>query len=334
MQRTLLLIIAVSMTMVTVVQAQVPVRVAPLQEVLVDLERRAPAAVLPLNDAQIAAEVAAVVGRVYAEVGQQVSAGDLLLELDNTDYQLNLEQARANLASAQAQKNQADLKVERARQLTDSDYLSADELLDRETDVHVRLAQIQAAEVAVRIAQRNLEKCAILAPFDGVVTQRQAQIGSFVDNGSPLFRLVQIDEFELDAELPVNVADSLLHADNTWFESRNERWELRLLRLSPVIEAERRSQRARFAFVGDSPKVGRSGELVWQVARGLLPANLVSRRDGRLGVFIAENDTAVFRPLPGAQEGRPVEVELPPATEVITMGHDRLQNGTPLSVSR
>ena len=78
-------------------------------------------------------------------------------------------------------------------------------------------------------------------------------------------------------------------ANETWFESRGQRWPLELLRLSPVIESGRRTRRARFSFSEDAPAVGRSGEVVWHVERGLLPANLVSRRNDQLGVFLLED---------------------------------------------
>jgi RND family efflux transporter MFP subunit len=271
---------------------------------------------------------------VHAQIGQEVAEGDLLLEFDSSDYRLNLDLAEANLASARAQKAQADTKLQRARQLLDDRYVSPDTVLDRETDVTVLKAQIQVAQVAVSIANRNLEKCRVTAPFNGVLTERMAQVGGFVSNGSPLIRLVQIDQFELDAELPANVADSLVSADDIWFESRNQSWPLALLRLSPVIDKERRSRRARFSFTAGAPSVGRSGEVVWHVERGLLPSNLISQRAGVLGVFINDGGKAGFIPLPGAQEGRPVEAGLPLDTQIITLGRERLQHGDALNVSR
>ena len=211
--------------------------------------------------------------------------------------------------------------------LVKDNYLSDDDLLGRITEVSVLEAQIQVNEVAISVAQRNLDRCEITAPFNGVVAERMAQVGSFVANGTPLMNFTQVDAFELDAEIPVNVADSLGSAESIVFSSRGETWPLELLRLSPVIESSRRSQRARFTFVDEAPAVGRSGEVIWRIEYGLLPANLVSRRNGELGVFLHENGRAVFTPLPQAQEGRPVAVNFDEGTEVIVIGRDRLQDG-------
>jgi len=308
-------------------QEPVPVQVQPVSEVLVELEQNAPAEVLSLNVATLSAEVTAVVSQILRDVGETIQRGDLLLELEATDYALAVQQAEANLEAAKAQKMQADARLKRARTLGTKQYISADDLLARETEVMVISAQIRVQEASLAIARRNLEKCQITAPFDGYVSERRTQLGAYVIPGSPLLVLTQTDRFELEAEIPDELQSSLLQATSMEFVSRNESWPVRLLRVSPGVEMERRSRRARFAFVADAPTVGRSGEIVWRMDKSLLPANLVVRRNGVLGVFLSESDTARFLPLPGAQEGRPVRVDLPPDTEVVTQGRDRLQDG-------
>lgn len=315
-------------------QSGVQVRTQSLGDLLVDFDRKAPAEVRALNDSQISAEVSAIVLSVHADVGQTVSRGDLLLELNPVDYQLNLDQAKANLASSQARLSQAEAKLVRAKSLGDNQYISADELLERETDVMVFGAQIQADEVAVSMARRNLSKCTLKAPFDGVVGERTAQVGSFVRNGDALIALTQVDQFELHAEIPDSHAEEVSSTSTLRFESRSQSWTVELLRLSPVIERQGRTRKARFVFTDKAPAVGRSGELVWQVGDGMLPANLISRRNGVLGVFLLDAGKAKFVPLPAAQEGRPAIVDLPASSRVITMGRDRLQDGISVTVQQ
>ena len=315
-------------------QTAINVRTQPLSEILVDFERRAPAEVRALNDSTIAAEVSAVVLSVHADVGQAVKKGDLLLELDPVDYQLNFQQTEANLASSKARLSQAKVKLNRARTLGSNQYISADELLERETDVMVFNAQIQANEVAVSIARRNLDKCSLTAPFDGVVGKRMAQVGNFVRNGDPLIAVTQIDQFELGSDIPDGQAEEIRNTDMIRFESRGQNWSVKLLRLSPVIDVQGRTRQARFAFTGSAPAVGRSGELVWKVGEGMLPSNLISRRNGVLGVFLLDSGKARFKPLPGAQEGRPASVDLPSTTRIVTLGRERLQDGAALNVQQ
>jgi len=308
-------------------QETTAVSVQPLAEVLVDLERSAAAEVMALNQAMISAEITGVIRHIHVDVGAEVSRGDLLIEIDPTDYQLALEQAEAGLATSMAQKAQADMRLQRAEQLIEGKYLSADDLLARETDAQVAAAQIRLQQAAVATARRSLEKCRILAPFNGVVSSRNGQVGSLVSTGSPLLELFENDRLELAAEIPDDIADSLQRAGQIEFHSRNESWPVELLRLSPLIETERRSRSARFSFSQQAPAVGRSGEVVWRVSRGLLPANLVVQRDGQLGIFLAEENKARFLALPGAQEGRPVVVDLPADSFIVVTGRERLQHG-------
>ncbi|MDZ4731297.1 MAG: efflux RND transporter periplasmic adaptor subunit [Xanthomonadales bacterium] len=311
-------------------QETVSVSIQPLSEVLVDLERSASAEVLSLNRAVIAAEVVGVVQLIHADVGAEVKQGDLLMQIDPADYRLALQQAEAGLATSKAQKAQADVRLQRARQLIEGNYLSADDLLARETEAQVASSQILVQEAVVAIARRNLAKCRIVAPFNGVVSRRMAQAGGYVSLGTPLLEFSETDRFELDAEVPDELADSLGRAEKIEFHSRNESWPVELLRLSPVIETERRSRAARFRFIENAPAIGRSGEVFWRVSRGLLPANLLIRRNGLLGIFLAESGKARFTPLPNAQEGRPVPVQLSIDALIVVTGRDRLQDGDPI----
>jgi RND family efflux transporter MFP subunit len=308
-------------------QGQVRVQAAPLGDMLVAREHRVPAEVLPLNDSFLSAEVNAVVQEIGADVGARVMAGDLLIALEETDFDLQLRAAEASLAAARSRLAEAEAKRDRAVRLGDAQYISEDELLTRETAVAVSEADIRHAEAQVAIARRNLEKCRIVAPFDGVVQERPAQLGAYVTIGAPLLRLVQTDRLELAAEIPVGLGDGLAAGFDAEFHSQGARWPVRLVRLSNVIATERRARRARFAFSGAAPAPGLSGQLVWTSAQGQLPARLVSRRDGGLGVFLVVEGKAAFTPLPQAEEGRPVAVDLPADSLVVIQGQDRLQDG-------
>lgn len=304
------------------------------EQVLITRQLRAPADVRTLNQATISAEVPAVISKIHVDVGQLVAKGNTLVELDDTDYQLRLRQALASLEASHAQKIQADARLNRARELDDRKFLSADDLLARETELSVAKAQIRIQEVNVAKARRQLAKCIIPAPFTGVVSERYAQLGSYVGPGTPLLDLTETDRFEIDAEIPASLADTLIASPDIRYVNQKHSWPASLLRLSPVIDPERRTRRARLEFTGLSAPVGSSGELVWLAGNSLLPANLLVRRNGQLGIFLFEHGRAVFLPIENAQEGRPVAVSLPADTRIIVRGRDRLQPGDLVSVSQ
>jgi len=66
---------------------------------------------------------------------------------------------------------------------------------------------------------------------------------------------------------------------------------------------------------------------VWRDPRPHIPADYILRRNGRYGVFLVEGDTASFRELPQAQEGRPASADFPPDQRIATRGRHALQDG-------
>jgi hypothetical protein len=105
-----------------------------------------------------------------------------------------------------------------------------------------------------------------------------------------------------------------------------------LIKLSPVVETQAAVQNARFSATEAAPLVGQTGQLVWYLTGRSLSADLVTKRAGQLGVFVAQNNQAKFIPLPDAQEGRPVAIETNPNWQVIVGGRERLQDGDPILV--
>ncbi|WP_395377686.1 efflux RND transporter periplasmic adaptor subunit [Marinicella sp. W31] len=313
-------------------QSPIPVTVQPLSELLVERELRAPAEVLAANRATIATEVAAVVESIHADVGQQVKSGDLLLQLQVTDYELAVQQAQANLASNTARIDQAKQRLKRANDLSEKNYISADDLLDRETNLVVLRAERQGLQVVLAQAKRNLNKCSIRAPFDGVVTARSGQVGSYLIPGTAVLTFVQSGAQEVEAEIPAHLSTSLAFASRLDFSMNGQNWPLKLSRLSPVIESGIRAQLARLNFAEQAAAIGSSGELIWSIPGGLLPADLVVSRNGQFGVFVVDGDNARFKPLPQAQEGRPVPMDEAGGLSIIVGGRERLQDGVAIAV--
>ncbi|VAW44073.1 hypothetical protein MNBD_GAMMA02-984, partial [hydrothermal vent metagenome] len=228
---------------------------------------------------------------------------------------------------------QAALRLKRANELKQSQYISADDLLGRETDVAVLRADLWRLKVAQKSAKRSAEKTQVKAPFDGIVTARQAQQGQMMLLGLPLLKLVQVSEPQIHAKIPSHLASQLSKADRTFFVSNNKETAVDLIKLTQVIEQQTSMQTARFKPAAEV-LVGQTGQLVWYLKDQLLSADLVVKRQGQLGVFIANNGQAKFMPLPAAQEGRPVAINDSQTWSgpVIIGGRERLQDGQAISV--
>lgn len=293
----------------------------------------AAADVIARNDSTLTAEVAAKVARIGAETGSRVKAGRVLVELDPADYRLALEQARAQASAARARAEQAQARLLRARQLNADRYVSDDELAALEAETAGARAEAQVREAARAVAERALAKTRITAPFDGVVLERMAQVGSAVAPGTPLLRIVDMARPEVEARLPAEQAMALEKAAEATLALDGGDWPLRLLRISGAVDAASRTRVARLAFTGEAPAPGSSGTLRWAQPGGWrVPADLLVRRGDDYGVFVVDSGRARYVPLPGAQPGRGGMTTLPDSARVVTEGHQALQDGQPVRV--
>ena len=312
-----------------------PIRVSvgSLGDLLVDKELRAPATVVSANEAIVTAEVTALIDRVYTDVGNQVDKGELLVRLDDDNARLALAQSQSALAAIDAQIAEASAKLENAEELLEKNFISDEELIARRAAVAVLEANRAGAKVAVNIAELNLARTRIRAPFQAAIVERQAQVGSYAQPGTPLMTLVQTDNREIDAEIDPRYAQQLPNVAEFRFLSQGNEWPLSLARVSTVIESSARVVRARFVFKGETARIGASGQLVWNELSGVLPIQLIVQRGDVFGVFVAESGTARFVAIPGAQQGRPASVGLPRDTQIIVRGQTQLQDGDSISVT-
>ncbi len=311
--------------------AEAGIETARLDSVVIHPQREAAATVQARNRSRIAAELAAVVRELRADVGDTVTAGDVLALLDDRDARLALEQVQAQVDGLRARLGLAESQLARARQLKSGNFVTTEAVSQRTAEVVGLKADLQAAVARVAVATRQLGKTEIRAPFDAVVEARSGQLGELTSPGAPLFTLVQSGGEEARAEIPVVLADSLRSADQPVFVTAPGReYPVRLVRLSPVVAQATRSRLARFAFLKETPPVGSDGRVRWREPQPHLPASLIVRRDAGLGVFVVRQGRAAFVALPAAQEGRATPVSLPSDSRVVIRGQAGLRSGDPL----
>jgi len=303
------------------------VRTVRLDEVLETPTYSAPASVVARNQPQLAAEVDARVVELPRNVGDHAATGDLLARLDCRRYQSVLVAARAEQARAETQQRFAAEQLTRARNLQRNKSISEELLDQRRTDLAVAEADALARQEGLNQAAIDVEACELRAPFDAVVTERIASVGSFVNRGNPVIALLETAGQEVSVALRHDQVAGVESADALLFESNGRTYPLHLRALLPLADSIARTREARLAFVDDSAIAGSAGRLIWQGPRALLPSDYLVRREGVLGVFVAEGSVARFLPVPDAQDGRPALVTLPGDADLITDGRQRLNDG-------
>jgi membrane fusion protein, multidrug efflux system len=154
----------------------------------------------------VSAQVEGYVRSLPVAENQSVHTGDVLAEIEPADYQAQLASARAALAQAQgqlsaqrAQQAQAQADLARNRALAEAGFLSStgwDAALARAHQAgggeDAARASVAAAQAQIDAAQLNFERTTIRAPIDGVVGDRQVQVGQLVRTGTPLMSVVPL----------------------------------------------------------------------------------------------------------------------------------------------
>jgi RND family efflux transporter MFP subunit len=146
--------------------------------------------VQPERRADLRAEVAAVVLQVLKESGEVVRAGDLLMRLDDTAIRDSLVSADEALRAAQQAFDQSERQVQRLKTLQAQGMTSTQALEDAEVRRNNAQSDLVAAKARVAGARQQLQRTAVRAPFDGVLSERKASAGDTVQIGKELIKVI------------------------------------------------------------------------------------------------------------------------------------------------
>jgi membrane fusion protein, multidrug efflux system len=151
----------------------------------------------PRAQVTVVPELSARLERVLHNEGDRVTRGQLLAVLDDADFRLSRDRAKAALDVAEANRAHARAEKERADSLlktggiTDKDHLSA------QVAVQVAEASTAQARSELAIAERQVSRTQIVAPIGGRIAKRHADAGAVVNAGTPLYTIVDDSIFEL-----------------------------------------------------------------------------------------------------------------------------------------
>jgi len=165
--------------------------------------------VLPGNvkayyQAPIYAQVSGYLKQWYFDIGAKVQSGDVLAVVDTPDLDQQLVQAKADLASANANESLSATTARRWNALLAKDAVSQQDADEKNGDLAAKIAAVQAAEANVERLQALEAFKKILAPFDGVVTARNIDIGALVNVGGsmPLFTVDDEHRLRIYVQVP------------------------------------------------------------------------------------------------------------------------------------
>lgn len=288
----------------------------------------------------ISPKISGRIEKVFIDQGERVSAGELLVRLDDEELKQQVAIAQANVEAANAAVDrlstdkkrttavfeQAQKSHSRTQSLVKQNAASRDDM-DKATEaLAVAVAGVSRAETAITegrkalIAaektlgyhQARLQDTEIHAPFDGLIVKRSREPGDVVVPGSSILALISTEELWISSWVD-ETEMARLHENQTArvvFRSEPDKpYPGKVIRLGREADRETRE------FIVDVrvlelPKnwaVGQRAEAFIEVARKdvlLLPTKLIGKRNGEFGVFVNVDGVALWRPVTLGLRGR------------------------------
>jgi RND family efflux transporter MFP subunit len=283
--------------------------------------------VRPKLSAVLSSKISGTISQMHASVGQFVKAGQLLVELDAREIQARLEQAAAT-------RDQTAKDLARFKNLFDSKTVTQQEY-------DAALSRARVAEAAVEEAQTMLGYTRILAPFDGVVTAKRADVGDMAAPGKPLLDIEDATALRLEADVPEGLIDHIKLGDRLRVQIAASQvpQEAQVVEIAPVADPTSRTYRVKFDLPSKpglrSGQFGRVAIPVAEVNALRVPESAVVIRGQMEMVFVDAQGKAQLRLVKtGKKLDREFEIVsgLNPGERIVVEGAQQLVDGQPLSV--
>lgn len=290
---------------------------------------------------------------IHFQEGQQVKAGDLLAEIDPSQFKVALAQAQGQLAKDKATLANARRDLARYQQLVKSNLVSRQELDTQQSLVSETNGTIKADEAAVASAQLQLNWSRIVAPIDGRVGLKQVDIGNQISSGDTtgIVVLTQTHPIDLVFTLPENDIAAVVQAQKAGKALPVEAWDRTnkqkitsgtLLSLDNQIDATTGTikLKARFSNQDDAlfPNQFVNARMLVDTEQNAVVIPAAALQMGNEGHFVwvlnADNKVSKHTVTPGIQDSLKVVISagLSAGDRVVTDGIDRLTEGAKVEV--
>ena len=286
----------------------------------------------------------------YFDIGAHVRKGQLMATIETPEVDQQLQVAQADLQSAQANLQLAKTTSTRYQNLLKLDSVSKQETDQAVSDEAARTAAVQASEAAVRRLQQLQSFERIYAPFDGIVTARNTDIGALIDAGSgsaqprDLFRLASTGMLRVFVAVPEVYAEDILNGGKAYLtldEFPGQRFEGTIARNSSAIDATTRTLNVEVDVPNAAGKL-RPGSYAFvhfstpvHADTVSIPADTLLFRAQGLQVAVVRDGKIHLQPVTIAHDaGATVEIRagLSPSDQIISSPSDSIAEGQQVEV--
>jgi RND family efflux transporter MFP subunit len=286
----------------------------------------------------------------YFDIGAHVKSGQLLAEIEAPEVDRQLDQARADLATAQANFDLAETTAARYQSLFKSESVAKQDVEDRVGDLNAKKAMVDSARFNLQRLEETQRFQKVYAPFDGVITARNVDTGALINAGAnapgkELFDIAATSRLRVYVNVPQQYSRDVAPggmAELTLAEFPGRHFAGKIARSSDAIDPASRTLLTEVDV--DNPK----GELLpgaflsvhlklrSKAATVVVPVNTLIFRSEGLQVAVVRGNRAQLTPVTmGRDYGTEVEVlsGLTPADELIENPSDSLVSGAEVRVA-
>lgn len=205
-----------------------------------------PGEIKALVEAPIYARASGYLKRWLVDLGTNVTAGQLLAEIDAPELNQELARARAQLAQAEAALGLAKITAARWAELVKTESVSEQEAAEKHSDQALKAALVEAARAEVRRLEDLQSYTHVTAPFAGTITARLTDVGQLINAGSgrELFRLAQTDTLRVYVRVPQALSRAVVpgqRAELTLPELPGRIFPAKIVRTAGVLDAQSRT---------------------------------------------------------------------------------------------
>ena len=307
-----------------------------------------PATLMGQIESPISARASGYLLRWTKDIGSAVKKGDLLAEISSPELEQQLNQAQASKQQLQSALSLAKITLDRWQALLDQKAVSQQEFDERRSNYEQALSNLNVAEANVLRLKELLSFTRIIAPFDGVITRRNVNIGDLIDAGSssskPLFILTQSQSLRAYVYVPQAYAKNIKEGQAVTFrlaEVPNRKFSAVVIRTARAIDPASRSLQVEISVPNPSGDLLPGSYIEVQVAAHhragiVVPVNtLLLRGEGpRVAVVDAQGKVSLKAVELGKDFGAKVEVLSGVSTsdELVLNPSDNLSDGDMLTI--
>ena len=306
---------AMAVPLVNVVSPQ---RTAPSHDLVL------PGNVEPYMTAPIYSRTSGYVKKWYVDIGARVKKGQLLAEIDTPEVDQQLQQSRSNLATAEANLRLAEITKNRYQELLKTNAVSQQDVDNAAGTYNANNSIVQANQANVKQLEtlQSFEK--IYAPFDGIVTVRNVDVGDLINSGSApgtrtdLFHIAQPGKLRVYVYIPQEYSQAAtpgLTAELTLDEFPGRRFAGKLVRTANAINNATRTLQTEVDVDNPTGKLlsGSYAEVHLKLpglaSTHLLPVDTLLFRSEGLQVAVVRDSKVELRPVtPGHDFGDQIEI--------------------------